>query len=496
MAATNIKRMWVLLTLTIVIAAGVLGVEAFRDDDFCRFDSPMYTAIAQNINLTGDWVNLFSSIDRPFEGDHPPFTFWATALCLKLFGNTVFGAIAFSLFSAVAACVVVFFIGVLLKNDIAGFLGGMGLLLTRYVPRIARHNTIEIPLMLFVSLAVLFIILAHKKHRAFYLPFGVCTAFAILSKGVVGFFPLGICFFAIIAEKRFRDLWNPFFLGGIFFSIAGPAAWLFVKGGMTSAGAITVLQQYIGFVVSVSHRASDGSRMRLITKLLELCFIIVPGVVLGLYFVIRDSFFREKRKDLLVILIWAALFIAAFLISGKRRGFYLLPMYPAMAVLFGIGLEAVIPRNFRMYTVYLISAFFAGNIAAPFLFPHWEPESIPIVLQRNTYLPAARRAVEAVYAQSPEGMRFVSYMQRDENEFVFFFGEDHDLDICQSLGEFEELAVSASPVLFYIPKKQFSQMDKKWHKKLKIVYAFDDQLLVTNQLDMAPVFDVEQKREQ
>jgi len=39
-------------------------------------------------------------------------------------------------------------------------------------------------------------------------------------------------------------------------------------------------------------------------------------------------------------------------------------------------------------------------------------------------------------------------------------------------------------------------MDKKWHKKLKIVYAFDDQLLVTNQLDMAPVFDVEQKREQ
>ncbi|MFH1305053.1 MAG: hypothetical protein ABIH74_01460, partial [Candidatus Omnitrophota bacterium] len=63
-----IKRMWVLLTLTIVIAAGVLGVEAFRDDDFCRFDSPMYTAIAQNINLTGDWVNLFSAMDTPFEG--------------------------------------------------------------------------------------------------------------------------------------------------------------------------------------------------------------------------------------------------------------------------------------------------------------------------------------------------------------------------------------------------------------------------------------------
>ena len=41
------------------------------------------------------------------------------------------------------------------QGDIVGFLGVMGLLLTRYVPRAAKQNTIEIPLMLFVSLAVL-----------------------------------------------------------------------------------------------------------------------------------------------------------------------------------------------------------------------------------------------------------------------------------------------------------------------------------------------------
>ena len=491
---SGVKRVWILLIVTVLISVGIFVIDAFRDDKFCHYDAPFYATISQNIVQSGDWINMKYSIDTPVVADHPPLVFWANALSLKIFGTSVFSIVLFSLLCAIGTCIAVFFIGLVLKNDIVGFFSAMGLLLTRYVPRVARYNTIEVPLMFFVTLAILFLILAHKKHKSFYLLFGFSVGFAILSKGVVGAIPLGICFLAIIAQGRFRDFLSPFFLVGIFISLAMPGAWFFLKGGMTFEGALAAFNQYLSFVFSTfqaSGRGDSGSRIRFITKLIEICFIIMPGVVLGIYFTIRDII-KEKRRDYLTILLWAIVFIGVFSISSWRRGFYLLPMYPAMAVLFGIGLYEVLPERHRIYTVCLIAAFFSGNIAAPFLFPHWEPKSMKEITHANTYLPKVQKAINAVYAQSSETIKLISYHPGDtkEDEFIFFFGPDYDIELCKDQDQLEQLAVSQVPALFHISKQDFSRIDKKLHNKLKIVYAFSDQLLVTNDMDINPVFDV------
>ena len=167
MSKKNLWRMLGLLLLAIVISSSVFMLDSFRDDDFCRYDAPFYSTISQNIVRTGDWVNLQHSIDTPFEGDHPPLVFWATALSFKFFGESVFTAALFGLLCAIGTCIVVFLIGTILKNDVVGFFGAMGLLLTRYVVRVSRYNTIEIPLMFFIALAVLFLILALNRNKFF-----------------------------------------------------------------------------------------------------------------------------------------------------------------------------------------------------------------------------------------------------------------------------------------------------------------------------------------
>jgi len=494
MSDINLKRMWILLILAILISSAVLLTDAFRDDNFCHYDSPFYATISQNIVNSGDWLNLRYSLDKPVVADHPPLVFWANALSLKMFGTSVFSVILFSVLCTIGTCIAVFFIGLVLKNDIAGFFSAMGLLLTRYVPRVARYNTIEIPLMFFVTLAILFLILAFKKHRAFYLLFGLSAGLAILSKGVVGMFPLGICFLAIIFQGKLRDFYNPLLLAGIVVSLAMPILWFFLKGGMSLAGAKEALVQYFSFVSSTfqaSGRGESTTVLRLITQLFEICFIIIPGVVLGVYFTVRESM-REKRKDYFSIFLWIVIFVAAFSISSWRRGFYLLPMYPAMAILFGIGLNEVLPVRYRMYTVYLVIAFFAGNISAPFLFPHWEPKSIGEVVYENTYLPKVKKVINAIFAQSPEKIKLVSYHPKSpkEDEFIFFFRSDYNIELCRSSDEFRQLAVSRVPVLFHISKHDFSQVDKTLHNKLKIIYAYSDQLLVTNDMSLVPVFDI------
>jgi 4-amino-4-deoxy-L-arabinose transferase-like glycosyltransferase len=484
--------MWALLLLTFVISAGVFLTDSCRDDNFRKHDAPYYAAISQNIARSGDWVTMRQSDGTVFESDHPPLTFWASALVFKCFGENVFTAVLFSILCATATCIVTFFIGMVLKNDIVGFFSGMGLLLTRLVPRVARFNTIDVPLMFFVTLAMLFLILALRKHRVFYLLFGLSVGLVVLSKGIVGVLPLGICFLAIIVQKKFKDLWNPFFLGGILIFLAMPAAGFFMKGGMSLAGAQLVFKQYMEFALPTINRPNAGARWYFIVRLFEVCCLIMPGVVLGLYFIIRDVI-REKRKDLLIIPIWAVVFVGAFTVSNFRNGLYILPMYPAMAILFGIGLYEIISRNYRMVAVYLMTAFFAGNLAAPFLFPHGPVVSLQQVIFRNTYLPRAKRAVKVLYEQAPD-MKFVSYEECHvgEDEFAFFFSSEYDIEFCRTPEEFEELVYSRKPVLFYITKEYFSKIDKKLHNRLKIVYAFGRrQLLVTNRLDLVPVFEAE-----
>jgi len=493
MSKKNTGRMLLLLLLAVLISSSVFILDAFRDDDFCRYDAPFYSTISQNIVRTGDWINLRHSFDTPFEGDHPPLVFWATALSFKFFGESVFTAALFGLLCATGACIAVFFIGTLLRNDITGFFSAMGLLLTRYVVRVSRYNTIEIPLMFFVALAILFLVLALNRNRFFYVLFGFSVALAILAKGVVGFFPFGICLLAMIIQRRALDVFHPFFLLGALIAFGIPGAWLFIKGGMSLEGMWTALKPYMIFVVNTfegAGREDPGSRLRFITKLGEGCFIILPGVALGIFFTIRDGI-KEKRRDLYVILIWAVVFIAAYLLSSWRRGFYLLPMYPAMALLFGIGLHDVLRENHRMNTIYLLTAFFAGNIAAPFLFPHWEYKNVDEALFGDVYFPEVRKAARVICSQSPQKVRFVAYQLSfpEEKEFIFFFRSDHDIEFCRSDEEFRELVNSGEPVLFYITKENFSRMDKELQLKLKIVYVFDDKILATNNTQIVPVFD-------
>jgi len=489
----NLKnaRMWLLLFLTLIIAAGVIIPESFRDDDFSRYDAPFYTVVSQNIARSYDWANLRGFSGKLFVGDHPPLIFWATAINLNLFGESAFSSAFFSIICGIGTCLVVFFIGTLLLNDIAGFLSGTGLLLTRYLVRVARHNTIEIPLTFFVALAVLFLILAQKKHRSFYILFGISTGMAVLAKGVVGFFPFGIAFFFILAQKRWKDFFNPYFIIAVLFPFLMGALWFFITGQMTIRGAIANFELYSNFVLCTfraAGRPDPGTRLRFITRLFEFCFIITPGIILGLFYTIKDNM-QKKGRALLVLPIWAFLFIIAFLLSSWRRGFYLLPMYPALAVLFGIGLTRIIPEKFRMYSVWLFVVFFLGNITAPYLFPHWEPKSIGAVVFQNTHFPRAREAVRAIYEQAETKPRLVAYKQRDENEFIYFFSSDFDAEICESAEDFDNLVESDDTVVFYIPKREFSRLDKEYHKKLKIVYAFNKELLVTNKSEIVPVFE-------
>lgn len=461
----------------LAISAGVLIVDAFRDDDFCRFDSPFYSSIAQNVIISGQWAPILKPDNKPFN-EHPPLSFWVTALSLKFFGESAFTAVLPCAIFTMAACLAVFLIGTFVRNEYVGFFAGLALLFTRYIPRVGRHNVIEIPLMFFVTLSVLFL-LAGTRRRFWYIIFGASAACAVLTKMAPGFMVWPIAIIFLCAERRFKDIFSFQFIAGVLLFLGLVGAWFFVEGGMSAAGARTVFNIYTSFTSGAFHglgHVAPESRLRFITRLFEFCWLIVPGVILGIYFIIRR---RSEYRASHAVIIWPLVFIGAYLVSSWRIGLYLLPIYPALAVICGIGIDAVLKANFRPIAVAGLIAFFLGNIAAPFLFPHWEPKSAKEVVCVNTYFPNAQKTLLELN-NSLGAARFVSFRQ-NEAETIFFFRRYHSkIEHLSDLSALENIASGQDPAIVYISGEEYANLPISLQNKLKIAYVFGRNLFCSN----------------
>lgn len=486
----DVRRTWILGIAVFLLATGVIFSSAFRDDNFCRFDSAWFSTIAQNIARTNNWFNPTDYTGWIYN-EHPPLTFWLSAISIKILGKSVFSAILPCLLLAVGTCVVAFIIGTILKNDIVGFYSGVGVLLTRCVPRVARFITNDVPLMFFVTLSMLFLVLALKRRKSFYLLFGLSAGLAAISKGAPVVLLLFIAVITMIIEKRYGDLWSPYFIGGLIIFAIPPSLWLFFKGGETITGAYNAFACYQGYAMRVAtggYQCGDpGSVVRYICQLCEFCWIIMPAAVIGAIFAIHESLTKKTRSSLM-LLVWPSVFIVAYSLAKWRTWRYLLPIYPSLSILFGIGLYKLIPKKYALMTVAIIASFLMGSIVSPLLFPHWDPKSFQEIALRNTHLPGATKAVNDFFAQADPGTSFVGYDVNDA-EFYYFFGGDRKTMVFRNINKLKDALNSKNAFLIYISKAGFSRLDKETRDKLKVIYDFSDKLLVTNVTDAPALWD-------
>ena len=466
----------------LLIASGVILSDAFRDDDFCRFDSAWFSTIAQDIVKTNNWFNPHDSAGWRYD-EHPPLTFWLSAISIKFLGKSVFSAILPYLLLSIGTCLAAFAIGTILKNDVVGFYSGVGLLLTRYVPRLARFVTNDVPLMFFVTLAILFLVLALNRHKSFYLLFGLSAGFAALSKGAPVVLLFVIAVITIIIEKKYADLWNPYFIGGLIFFAIPPCLWLYFRGGATIAGAYSAFTGYQSFAVRAAKGGGQygdpGSVASFIFKLFEVCWIIMPAAVIGAIVTVRESLTNKTRSGL-VLIVWMLVFIVAYSLANWRRGVYLLPMYPSLSVLFGIGLYKIMPKKYTFTAVAVIASFLIGSFVSPYLFPHWEPKKMSDITFKNTHLPKAAKTVNDFFAQAGPGAILAGYDINGAEFYYFFGGDERKTLFFQNIQELKDALDSNNAYLICISKAGFSRLDNDIRNRLRIVYDFSDKLFVTN----------------
>ena len=197
------------------------------DIGLLNFDDSFYAQKAKELLDGGSlWLNTFYG--QP-DFDKPPLPLWLTALSFKAFGVSGYSAVLVTgLFGTGTVYLTYRLTEKLFEDSWAAFISGIVLIFPGYFLDYSRRGMTDIALTFFVALAMFFFFKG-KGNSRWYLAFGLSTAGAILTKSVLGLFPLLIALSFLILTRQWKTIINPNFIGGVVIALGLGSTWYIIN---------------------------------------------------------------------------------------------------------------------------------------------------------------------------------------------------------------------------------------------------------------------------
>jgi 4-amino-4-deoxy-L-arabinose transferase-like glycosyltransferase len=330
---------WVFLAFLLLIAAGY----GLRDP--WPADEPRFAAVARDMVASGDW--LFPRAGGDLYQDKPPVHFWLLSLALALIGSVRASFLLPSMLAALGTLLLVYDLGRRLHGRAAGLAAALTLACSVQFVMTLRGAQIDATLV-FVSTLALWALLRHVLLGP---DWRLCAlgAFAagvgVITKGV-GFLPLLALPIALVLGRRgWAGLALPApGLGGWRWWCV-PAAFLLAVGcwllpmlvavEWRGDPALAAYRDEILFKQTVTRYAQAWHHVR---PWYYFLVEVVPPLWLplsALLFWLVPRWHRDwqaRRAAVWVPLLWVVAVLVFFSLSTGKRGVYVLPALPALAI--------------------------------------------------------------------------------------------------------------------------------------------------------------------
>ncbi|MCX5750941.1 MAG: glycosyltransferase family 39 protein [Candidatus Saganbacteria bacterium] len=315
-------------------------------------DSAFYAEIAKNIVRNGDWMTL-RYIDPANIIDKPPLMFWMIAICFKIFGINEFALAIWHSLLAASTVLVTYYISKELFNAKTAFLSTAILITTAQFFYQGRVPLQDIPLTLFIALAVYCFLLfdKYKNRPGLYLA-AVFTALATLTKGPVGLALVGLIILSyVILNKKWASYSKIDYLARIplaiilFFAITLP--WFIMEYQKWGQPFLEVFwgRNFGRFLMPVdtvgATAVTDSIKPQydFYSYFLQLLLLLIPWgafVYPALYHAFKRLKNQAEKSSLLLLFCWALIPLIFFSISlNYKIARYILPALPALAIIIG-----------------------------------------------------------------------------------------------------------------------------------------------------------------
>ncbi|HNR21735.1 MAG TPA: glycosyltransferase family 39 protein [Steroidobacteraceae bacterium] len=341
---------WLALALLALLATG-LGIR-----DPWPADEPRFALIARDMVASGDW--LFPRVGGELYPDKPPLYLWMIALGLSLTGSLRIAFLLPSLLAACATVALVYDLARRLAGREAALAAAFTLACTLQFVLQGRAAQIDATVAFLITLGCYGL----TRHMllgpawGWYFAGGFAAGLGVITKGV-GFLPLLLLIpYAILRRRRWQGL-APSAAGGWRWALAPlgllaaialwlvPMVWAVARHGTPEFAAyrdeILFHQTLTRYGASWHHvKAWYYYLVEVIPALWLpwsiLAFWLVPG---------WRAAWRARDARIWLPLSWVALVLLFFTLSPGKRGVYLLPALPGLALAAAPLLPAVLARR-------------------------------------------------------------------------------------------------------------------------------------------------------
>jgi 4-amino-4-deoxy-L-arabinose transferase-like glycosyltransferase len=331
----------------VLAAAALLLLPGLGSTDLWAPDEPRYAQVAEELRSMEHGLPglVVLHLGGQVYTQKPPLYYWLAAGLGAAGGGRVseLQARLPSALAGIAAVLATVMLGRMLFGRLAAGLWSGALLLTAYrFVHTARRAQLDVLLTLCETLALLaFWRLEQRRgsHRANLLLLHGATALALLTKGPVGLLPIAVMAVFLAWERRLPELRNLLPAWGVMLSLGPAVAWIVAAVVVAPPGFFdhAVVANLFGRFFSGTAHVRPWTYF-----LVQLPIDFMPWTLLWPLVVpmlLRGSESPQQRLSHRFLLSWAGVMLAFFSLSAGKRGLYLLPAFPALALLCGGALQ-------------------------------------------------------------------------------------------------------------------------------------------------------------
>jgi 4-amino-4-deoxy-L-arabinose transferase-like glycosyltransferase len=336
--------LWLLLAL---VWFGTLGYR-----DLIHPDEGRYAEIARQMATSGDWITPRLNGLKYFE--KPALQYWITALGFKLFGQSDFMARIWPGLSGFLTILLSWFTARRLWGERAGWFTGLACASMIWIIGNGHFLTLDMGVTAWLTLVLCAFLLAQhdgarkRETRHWMWAVWVGMAGATLSKGLIGLLIPGAVLVLYTLWQRDLLIWMrmQWLVGlALFFALTVPWFLAVSLRNPEFAHFFFIHEHFERFLTPSHHRLGPWYYFIPILILGMMPWTTLLPTVLKTGFVRQHGRFQTQR----LLWLWAVFVFAFFSKSDSKLPSYILPMFPALALLIGQYLAHANSKALRIH---------------------------------------------------------------------------------------------------------------------------------------------------
>lgn len=341
---------WARDILLLALVFGVLLALRLGSAPLANPDEGRYAEVPREMVASGDWVT--PRLDGVPYFEKPPFVYWFVAACEAEFGPSEWSVRLAPALFALAGIFATYGAARAIYGRNAGLWSAVVLGSSVLYLGLGHLLSLDMPLSVLMAGTLFFFILGMReppggRRRALFYGLYLCAALATLTKGLEGVLVTGaVMFFWLLVFDQWGRLRPLYLPSGLVLFLAVAAPWHILVARRNPGWA------HFFFVYEHWERFTDRGHGRY-----QPFWYFAPILLIGFFpwtgflgSALRHGLAggwaeRRRNAETWFFVTWAAFVFLFFSASQSKLPAYILPIFPALAVLVGRWLAAILPAE-------------------------------------------------------------------------------------------------------------------------------------------------------